>query len=158
MPIPPRMQHNNVFGKSLIVLSAVTVIFIFLLHGCGKKGPPVPPMQGPPPAISDLSASVDGDVLRLTWTIPSLNSAGLEGCMVYKSAEPVSGEKCNNCPIKFKKVADIKITEIRAAAPEDSRMTYTEPLKKGYRYIYKVVVYNTSGSYGKDSNYADFIY
>jgi hypothetical protein len=35
---------------------------------------------------------------------------------------------------------------------------YSEVLEKGYRYIYKVVIYTKNGVTGKDSNMVDFTY
>jgi len=44
---------------------------LFWLAGCASVGPPLPPSLELPKAPSDLRASRKGDVVTLTWTVPS---------------------------------------------------------------------------------------
>lgn len=148
------------FSKDLILQSSILITIVLSLSGCGKKAPPIPPSQIQPPTVNDLSASIAGDTLKLTWTIPKEKgkvTPGLSGFIVYRSKKPLSESDCKNCPVLFKRVADIPIEVNASGRPEKGSMTYYETLEKGYRYIYKVIGH-TKGVTSSDSNYVDFIY
>jgi hypothetical protein len=148
------------FSKDLILQSSILITFVLSLSVCGKKAPPIPPSQIQPPAVNDLSASIDGNTLKTTWTIPKEKgkvTPGLSGFIVYRSKRPLSESDCKNCPVLFKRVADIPIEVKASGRPEKGSMTYYETLEKGYRYIYKVIGY-AKGVTSSDSNYIDFIY
>ena len=61
---------NKGFGKSLIAIFVILFCLSVFPPGCGRKAPPVPPGQTRPPAVDDLSSSIDKDILELAWTIP----------------------------------------------------------------------------------------
>lgn len=149
-------------GRGLILQLAILAAFAFYLSGCGRKAPPVAPRPAPPPAVNDLSRQMPADILELTWTIPKHKGKihpDLEGFFVYRSQKPLSEAECQNCPLKFKLVADIGIKTIKALEKKKKgHMTYSETLRKGYRYIYKVVAYSDSGSRFGDSNLVTFNY
>jgi len=139
--------------KSLI---PIIIILVFLLPGCGKKGPPVPPSQKPVPAVSDLKYSIDGDTLTLTWTIPKEIEKGTtvsDGFIVYRYKRPISDSPCKNCPKLFKRVSDITND---SPGYENKNIEYREEIEKGFVYTYKVVLYTKSGAQSRDSNYIDF--
>ncbi len=151
----------NYCCRSIIVQILIIVAFSIFLSGCGKKAPPKPPRQEKPPVVDDLSYSLDGDNLKLTWTIPEVKrkvKSGLGGFYVFRSKKSVSVSEpdCKNCLKIFKRVADISL-EVMGNSGKDS-IKYAEVLEKGYRYIYKVVVYTTNGVMGEDSNVVDFTY
>jgi len=52
------------FSKNLILL--LLILIAFVLSGCGRKAPPVPPCQIPPSPAGDLSSRIDGDPLEPT--------------------------------------------------------------------------------------------
>jgi len=143
--------------KSLI---PAIIILIFLLPGCGKKGPPVPPSQKPVPAVSDLKYSIDGDILTLTWTIPTGTekvTTASDGFIVYRYKRPISDSPCKNCPKLFQKVSDIPVdTTNDALGYENKNIEYREEIVKGFVYTYKVVLYTKSGAQSGDSNYINF--
>ena len=148
------------FSKDLILQFLVLITFALSLSGCGKKAPPIPPSQVQPPAVNDLSASIDKDTLKMTWTIPKEKgkvTPGLSGFIVYRSKRPLSESDCKNCPLLFKRVADIPIEVNASGRPKKGSMTYYETLEKGYRYTYRVIGH-TKGVTSSDSNYVDFIY
>jgi len=143
--------------KSLI---PAIIILVFLLPGCGKKGPPVPPRHKPVPAVSDLKYGIDGNILTLTWTIPKEKEKAksvFSGFIVYRSKRPISDSDCKNCPKLFQKVSDIP-ADIKIDAPgyENKNIEYREEIEKGFVYTYKVVLYAKSGVSSADSNYVDF--
>jgi len=141
--------------KSLI---PAIIILVFLLPGCGKKGPPVPPSQKPVLAVSDLKYSIDGDILTMTWTIPKeieKVTTVSDGFIVYRYKRPISDSPCKNCPKLFQKVSDIPIN---APGYEKKNIEHSEEIEKGFVYTYKVVLYTKSGAQSRDSNYVDFNY
>jgi predicted small lipoprotein YifL len=148
--------------KGLILKLSILAAFVFCLSGCGRKAPPVAPPPAPPPAVNDLGRQMQEDTLKLTWTIPKHKEKihpELEGFFVYRSRKPLSESECPNCPLKFKLVADIGIETVKASEKKKKgQMTYSEILAKGYRYTFKVVPYDDSGSRFGDSNLVVFDY
>jgi len=146
----------------LILVFSILAALTFLLSGCGRKAPPVPPGRIPPPIVNDLSRQMEENTLKLTWSIPKHEGKRprkLKGVRVYRSKEPVSEAACPDCPKQFKRVADIPIVEWNdTAGKKKAVMTYSESLEKGYRFIYKVAVYNRDGNTGGDSNTVDLIH
>jgi hypothetical protein len=63
---------------------------------------------------------------------------------------------CENCPIRYTVSGDIPIQKKRSDKSEPIRMRYAESVEPGYRYIYKVTVYDEYGMAGKDSNVVKF--
>ena len=149
----------NYCCRSIIAQILIIVAFSIFLSGCGKKAPPKPPRQEEPPVVNNLSYSLDGDNLKLTWTIPEVKGnvkSGLGGFYVFRSKKSVSESDCKNCPKIFKRVADISLEHMGNS--EKDSIKYAEVLEKGYRYIYKVVIYTNNGVTGDNSNQIDFVY
>jgi hypothetical protein len=148
---------NKGFGRGLIAVFSILLCIAVFSPGCGRKAPPVLPGQARPPAVDDLSSSINGDMIELAWTIPDEKgkiASDLVGFIVYKSKTSLSEPVCKECPALFKRIADIPIEE----KDINKKITYKETLEKGHRYIYKVTVYADNGVTGKDSNQIDFIY
>ncbi|MEA3428276.1 MAG: hypothetical protein U9Q84_03435 [Thermodesulfobacteriota bacterium] len=151
---------NKNFSRNLITI--FSILLCLIVFGCGRKAAPVPPGQVRPPAVDDLSSSIDGDMLKLAWAIPHENgphkkgkiASEPDGFIVYRSKTLLSEPVCKKCPVLFKRIADIPIEE----KDVNKKITYEETLEKGYRYIYKVTVYTNTGASGKDSNYIEFDY
>ena len=137
------------------------VIFFFLFSGCGRKAPPKPPQEKQQPAVKDLSRSIDRDQLRLTWSVsngPSSRASGSAGFMVYKAKQKLSGFDCRNCPVLFERIADISLNQTASTHLGRKTIRYFDRVEKGYRYLYKVIVYSKNGVMGKESNTIEFIY
>lgn len=151
----------NSFNKNAAFRFSVLFVFVFLFSGCGKKAPPVPPHHVPPPSVKNLRADIDGDRLKLFWTIPELK--GNKKCpvlaksAVYRS-KTISGSDCKDCPVRFKKIADIPIQVESLKESKKYRAEYVETLEKGYRYVYKVILFSDYGIKSDDSDYIDFVY
>lgn len=155
-----RKKLYKTFNTHLILQLSILSIFVLFVSGCGKKAPPVPPHQKKSHAVNDLHANIDGDMLKLTWTIPREKGEimpRLSDFIVYRSKMLHSDSDCKNCPVLFKRVANIPI-EVRASGyMKKDTITFPKSLEKGYRYIYKVIVYR-KGITSSDSNYVDLIY
>jgi len=155
-----RKNSYKSFTPHLAVTLSIMMIFILFSSSCGKKASPVPPRHKKPPAVNDLSASIDGDTLKLTWAIPKKKGkiiSDLNGFIVYRSKIALLDAGCEVCPVPFKRVADIPLEAKGSEHIKQGNSTYTETLEKGYRYIYKVIVYR-KGIKSNDSNYVDLIY
>ena len=131
----------------------------FLWLGCGKKGAPRPPQQPLPAAVKDLSYRIDNDMVKLSWTVPGADdrSASYPAAVkLFRFKQSAEESNCEKCPIRFNEIADLPVQMKRSEKSRSSTMSFTEVLERGYRYIYKVVVYNKDGIGGKDSNTIEF--
>jgi hypothetical protein len=54
----------------------LAAVFLFLVVACGKRGDPHPPVPVIPKAISDLVVAQRGAKVILSWSFPSLTTAG----------------------------------------------------------------------------------
>ncbi|HVR42630.1 MAG TPA: hypothetical protein VMS56_04225 [Thermoanaerobaculia bacterium] len=54
----------------------VPILVVALVVGCGKAGPPRPPVPQIPRAASDLVVAQQGPTLLLAWSFPTLTTAG----------------------------------------------------------------------------------
>ena len=122
-----------------------------LTAGCGVKAPPVPPKRLPPAAVIDLTGAMAGDVLQLAWGIPAVGDDASEasGFAVYRAKTPMEEAECRDCPVIFQRIIQISVTPSQR---QNGRMTFSEPLEKGYRYHYKLRSYDAFGAAGDDSN------
>ena len=139
---------------SLIIVMSVSIFLLF--WGCGIKGPPLPPRREKPPAVQDLSYRLDGNGVELSWSVPEKNNSrqpDLAGFTVYVSKIPLSESECENCPLKFKAIADVPIRK----KAEQNQLKYSETLESGYRYVYMVRGYSKDGLISEDSNYINFV-
>ena len=148
---------NKNFNHRLIIIYSVLFCLAVCFPGCGRKTMPVPPRQGEIPAVNDLTSNLDNGVLEIVWSVPDINGKivpYLDGFILYKSKTPLSMPLCKNCPVIFKRVADIPV----GRKDKNKKITYDETLEKGYKYIYKVTGYSDNGATSKDSNYIEFDY
>lgn len=126
-----------------------------ILSGCGVKTPPVPPQLEPPPAVTDLAGTIEGDTIQLSWTIPAWESDedDLAGFRIYRSRISLSEVFCEDCPITFTLIDKVSITRANRQA---EIMTYTDRLEKGNRYIYRILPVTELGLTGPESNVIRF--
>ena len=131
-----------------------------LWTGCGKKGPPRPPRRPLPPAVTDLAYTVYDNKVELSWTMPgkeeNRKAAPPATVKVLRSRLSAEEAGCENCPIRFTVSGDVPIHKKRSEKSEPIRMSYTEFVEPGYRYIYKVTVFDEYGFGGRDSNIVKF--
>ena len=152
--VDSRVRWRAVFFLALVAIN-------FLWPGCGQKSRPRPPELRSPPAVEDLSYSIDSQNVELSWTVKSADDrfASLPvRCKILRSKLSAEESNCEKCPIQFTAIGDIPIEMKRAEKPESTRMRFSEVLEPGYRYIYKVIVYDEDGHAGKDSNSVQFDY
>ena len=102
---------NRIFQYILVCLFFVFLGagILFLLSGCGKKGPPVPPNKNAnaadiPAAPTGLKYTLNDRDLTLSWTCASLQNQEqgptVEGFEVFMATKSLAG--CQGCPFVFK--------------------------------------------------------
>jgi hypothetical protein len=78
-------------------LTAAALIVTVVLPGCGRKGDPLPPQIRRAEATRDLVVFQEGSVAVLSWSFPSMTSAGgplpdLEQIEVWRASIPLGQE------------------------------------------------------------------
>ena len=155
------MMHKDIYPQEIgLAFFFFTLVGLsFLWVGCGAKGPPRPPELRSPPAVKDLSYTIQNQSVALSWTVQGADDRSASspaGYKVFRSKLSAEEANCEKCPIQFAEIGDIPIQIKRSEKPESTRMRFTEVLEPGYRYIYKVILYDQDGQGGKDSNTVKF--
>lgn len=148
-------SHRKWISAFLLVLVGLN----FFLIGCGKKGPPRPPQRPLPPAVKDLTHVIYGEKVELSWTVPSAEDRKASppvAIKVFRSRLSAEEASCENCPIHYSVSGDIPIHQKRSEQSKPLKMSYTEDIEPGYRYMYKVIVLDEYGISSQDSNIVKF--
>jgi fibronectin type 3 domain-containing protein len=87
----PRQVRNS---RAALLLAGLTVLVA--ASGCGKKGPPLPPLRFVPASVKDLTASQQGARVLLEFAYPKVTAAGqalgtVTEVDVYEVTRPVPG-------------------------------------------------------------------
>jgi hypothetical protein len=128
-----------------------------IIWGCGKKGPPQPPRGDSPPRVSDLDYHIEGNTVRLSWTLPQTTAKAktpVTGFLIYQYKQSAHERECTNCPVIFEKVGDVPVRDNDRTQP----IVFVQTIEPGYRYIFKVTAYNRAEMASKDSNHVEFLY
>lgn len=149
-------DRANTGRRRLAVAWGVAMLFSagLLASGCGVKAMPKVPQQPMPPAVKDLTHSIQEGQVTLRWSVPVVpaNAGPLvvpaAGFRIYQAAAPMEGSTCRDCPPHFIQVDDV--------AAEGRSMRHTADLKPKFRYVYKVVAYADPTAGGVDSNIVRF--
>jgi len=136
-----RLQSNS----SLFILLCCLGL---LLGGCGKKGPPEPPIQKKLPKVKNLTAATVDTGVRLTWTMDS-NDEDVAGFNVYRSKVQPEISDCPGCKRDFEVV-----TTIRVQGSESSFEVVDQYVSATGRFYYKVAPFDKEDRPGPDSNEA----
>ncbi|MGD9412393.1 MAG: hypothetical protein PVJ54_11060 [Desulfobacterales bacterium] len=148
-------SHNRWVAALFVVLAGLSLLWI----GCGKKGPPRPPQRPLPPKVKDLAYSLRNDRVELSWTVPGgadPSASPPAAVKVFRSRLSAEEAGCENCPIRYTVSGNIPVQKKRSEKSKPISMSYAESVEPGYRYIYKVMVYDEYGIGGKDSNIVKF--
>lgn len=114
----------------IIVLLASVAVALTLVQGCGKKGPPLPPVSLSVPAPYDLDYQVSGDQVTLTWNHSS-RKTGIAECrdfQVFQAKIDLSGNECPGCPKIFSLLKEVPANRYQVSLRMDP----------GYAYYYRV--------------------
>lgn len=132
---------------SNFVVTILTML-LFLISGCGIKGLPVPPRYAEPPAVSDLQYQVVGNQINLTWSVPpqkrATDNLTITGAKVFRLKQSLKNLPCKDCPQTFRIIGKIPA--------RSGSMQFQDTIDKGFRYYYKIVLYDEGNHDGEDSN------
>ena len=148
-------------SAGVLVILALSITWAAMIWGCGKKGPPVPPLRYRPAAVEDLSYELtDGGVL-LTWTIAPAGDpkrSPVAGCIVYRSKRALTDTGCTDCSAGFKKLAEVAVPKDASGKTRPQRLVFSDPLDIGFEYAYRVTCSTEAGASGDESNLVRFEY
>jgi len=151
MSIPVTLSTNRFYRADgdhncHLVCIAILTALMLLASACGKKAPPIPSTYVAPPVVEGLQVVLEDNMAKLQWPVPEWEGKNaLADFYVYNSRIVLSDAGCENCPVRFKKVADIRI------GSNQSWVAYVEPLEKGFRYFYKVSAVTDNSNEGESS-------
>ncbi len=122
------MKNKKISTQISIILS---IAILFLVLGCGEKGPPLPPeIKGQQIAVPfDLKYALDGKKITLSWNHEIDKERAVikpEGFEIFMAKKTF--KECASCPFKFESLASV-------AMP--SREFIFE-LDKGFKYYFRV--------------------
>lgn len=127
-------------------------VFIFLccfgllLGGCGKKGPPKPPIKKELPKVKNLQAVVVDAGVRITWTMDSRDEDAA-GFNVYRSEPQPETNDCPGCQRDFEIITTIRVRK------GETQFKVVDPDVEGKGSIYyKVTPFDKKDRPGPDSN------
>ena len=95
----------------------------------------------------------------LTWTIPSETGqerTRITGCTVQRAQRALEDSNCIDCIASFEKIADVEVPRDSTGRADPQRFRFTEPLRPGFEYAYRVVCSTAAGVYGDASNVVRF--
>jgi hypothetical protein len=117
-----------------------------LLGGCGKKGPPKPPLKKELPKVKDLQAVVLDTGVELTWTMDSSDEVAA-GFNVFRSKPLPETSDCPGCIRNFE-----LISTIRVRWNESQFQLVDQDVKGKGSLYYKVTPFDRRDRPGPDSN------
>jgi hypothetical protein len=145
------------FALAVIIWFALSVVLI----SCGKKGPPEPPSGLRPPRVKDLSYGITGNTIKLSWTIPEPDEKAqlpITGFLIFQFQQSLAEKECPNCPLIFKLIGDAPLRGSGRGGSGLPPLTFTQTIKPGYKYIYKVNGYSDDDIRSRNSNFVEFTY
>ncbi len=135
--------------KCIFLILALSCVII--VPACGRKAPPLPPSSIEPPVVGDIEVIRKGNTVELSWPVPDWEggpSNELAGFFVYRG-EVNPEQDCEGCPVRYTRVADVRLDEM--AALFGDRAGYTDTVEPGGIYKYQVTSYTQSGSESEPS-------
>lgn len=160
MSLKTRLPSFRAAGL-LSIRSALSAAVVWgaLIGGCGIKGPPVPPQRYRPAAAAALSYELTGNRVQIHWTVAERGDpqrARITGCAVQRAQRPLAGGDCIECPLPFRKTADVAVPKGGGGAARRHRLDFSEELTPGFEYAYRVICSNAAGVAGNESNVVRF--
>jgi len=131
----------------LLFAFIISCIFIFQT-GCGKKGPPLPPLTAALTAPFDLTYDLTGNSVTLEWASGDQGGDlnGFKGFEIVEAKIDLSENHCKGCPVEFKPFA--------AAGPD--QLSTSHILDPGFRYYYRVRAVSKNNHSSSFSNTVQF--
>ncbi|MCG8683609.1 MAG: hypothetical protein MI892_01950 [Desulfobacterales bacterium] len=137
------------FTKNNILVSIILICLgITIAMGCGKKGPPLPPLKDGNVLAQpiNLSYTVEDKQVTLTWnhkTDPENAKLEPEGFEVFLATKSLDG--CEGCPFIFKSIGIVSMPETE----------YNYTMDEDLHYYFRV---QALGADGMKSTQSDTLY
>ncbi|MBN2539232.1 MAG: hypothetical protein JXB09_04215 [Deltaproteobacteria bacterium] len=147
------MKNDTVWAILMLLVFSLSIIST----GCGKKADPRYPDVDYPGEVSDLKVFIDTkDRAVLEWSVPKeLGYAG--HVRILKSALKTESDDCPDCPRIYAIVGYLPLDDLKQGAK--GRFVYLDRnIRRGFLYSYRVILCNSSGMCGEQSNMATVRY
>lgn len=153
-----RFKHNSVFKHKAVLALMVLVLLNSL--SCGKRKPPLPPVERIPQRV-EISGFQRGDSVILSWKMPARNAKAnnllnIDSIDIYRLAEPLSSPLTLSEEEFANRSTRIKNFPVKADDFGLKTMTYTDKLEfanQAVRLRYAVRFVNKSGQKAAFSNF-----
>src|SRR6476646_9596699 len=110
------------FSKLSRLSVLVALLTAGLLAGCGKQGPPLPPLKAVPATTRDLAATQQGGQIVLSFSYPQTTAAGLAlpgiSAVEVLEATRTAGADGKATPLDPKQFAAIAKTQMKVAGAD----------------------------------------
>ncbi len=135
---------------AVILVSIMSAGLFTFVAGCGKKAPPLPPLKYMPAPPVALTYNLSNDRIILKWTYNDKKNqqSTCRGFRIFRVERDLSGNGCKGCPLQFKKIAEV--------SPD--RLNFTEKIKKGFQYYYRIRAYSENNVQSSISNTVEVKY
>lgn len=145
---PKHLTINKIKSCIFFLLSftVVSTVFVLFNAGCGVKAPPLPPLKYTLKPPSNLRYLLSLDHVTLKWAHVHKKDEGIRGFKIFRAKRDLSEDGCQGCPIKFHEVGSVS----------SHQFDYTEKIKKGFRYYYRVRAYSDDNDLSSNSNTIEF--
>ncbi len=140
-----KIKKNIFFTPVLFIFISIMSAGLFtLVTGCGKKAPPLPSLKylPAPPAALTYNLSNDRIILKWTYSDKKREQSKCRGFRIFRADRDLSGNGCKGCPLQFKKIAEVS----------PHRLNFTEKIKKGFQYYYRIRAYSENNVMSSISN------
>lgn len=151
------IEINRSCGGS-IILVAVIFSLVFYIAGCGKKGDPVYPEVVYPAAVSDLTVSLEGKGIELSWNAPDKVSK-IKLIKILKSEIRLDNNFCPTCPRNYSLITELSLKDPMISKRDDGGFGYRDNrIRKGFLYSYRVLLCTSSSVCSEESSRAELKY
>lgn len=116
--------------------------------GCGRKAPPLVPLNEQPQPPSTLEYQLHKEVVTIKWAYTGDNEdfSRYQGFQVFKAARDISEDGCVGCPLAFKQQASLLSMVFE----------YSEKIEKGFRYYYRIRAFTGKNIFSEYSKTIQF--
>jgi len=132
------------------------VYAVFLVQGCGVKGPPTAPAPDPLPAVTDLRLTRGPQGIWLAWSLPEPVASDPDAAaafIVYRARmEASAAAACRDCPVVYARAAQVPLSFRGEKDSAPVIFGYEDRLEPGFTYTYKICLADKTGREGPDSN------
>lgn len=125
------------------------MVFLLLLNSCGKKENPRVKRLGSsePAVISNLEASREGDSIRIRFTATG-RADSIGSVRIARNKLRIDADECPGCPRAYERIVELTQKDIQVAGSGKGYSYRDGSIERGYRYLYKIIVFRSDGSKG----------